>query len=409
MEWQRQYKSIVLALLTGFGILLLLVALPRLSSPLARSDGGGRRALGVGGGPTRFFPPQTVVPREPRPLLPTAAGRPLQVELPIDRPRSGRAPDYVAPLESLESKKSGAPTAVHERRRPDTGMPVVDVLSVGSITRPEHLSVQNRTWASHPSVRNFWGFTERDDHDPDCPSKLDAESFARTCRSPMGWEPNAERLRASHFGQASGRVRSDAGWFCAQRRPGRALGWLREIYRDERNIPDLLLVVDDDTSVDVGKAIDFMGRPGFSEGSFVAAPCTFSMGGFKFPFGGFGTFLNGDALRAMTRPIFCDGRDRPTDYATHAPTICANLKMNRIGERDVFEEGDSVFDVFYKYSALRDFCVHSDWMLGYMITFYSGGSLWNVYPRQCREDPCTARSVTCHNQSPKDMMEYHLL
>jgi len=65
----------------------------------------------------------------------------------------------------------------------------------------------------------------------------------------MGWERNVERLRRANFGLASGRARTQAGWYCAQRRPGRALGWLQAMYRDEAMIPDLLLIVDDDTSL----------------------------------------------------------------------------------------------------------------------------------------------------------------
>ena len=41
------------------------------------------------------------------------------------------------------------------------------------------------------------------------------------------------------------------GWFCAQRRPGHALGWLQHMYQDPANIPDMLIIVDDDTAVDI--------------------------------------------------------------------------------------------------------------------------------------------------------------
>jgi hypothetical protein len=39
------------------------------------------------------------------------------------------------------------------------------------------------------------------------------------------------------------------GWFCAQRRPGRALGWLQVMYQNPNEIPEILLIVDDDTSL----------------------------------------------------------------------------------------------------------------------------------------------------------------
>jgi hypothetical protein len=68
----------------------------------------------------------------------------------------------------------------------------------------------------------------------------------------MGWKSNRiENFRKKNFGLASG-IGIDArnaGWFCAQRRPGHGFGWLMEMYRDSANIPDILMIVDDDTAV----------------------------------------------------------------------------------------------------------------------------------------------------------------
>ena len=138
---------------------------------------------------------------------------------------------------------------------------------------------------------------------------------------------------------------------------------------------------------------------------FVGASCVFKQGGFLFAFGGFGTFLNRAAIQHMTQPIFCDERQGENKFMKSA---CANLQKNEIGELDVFQQGDSVLEIFYKYSALQHFCLHSDWAIGYMITFYSGGSLNPIKPRQCRTTPCTRGSITCHNQTPKDMSDFTL-
>ena len=43
--------------------------------------------------------------------------------------------------------------------------------------------------------------------------------------------------------------RKDIGWLCAQRRVGRALGWLSHQYSSDAALPDVLLLVDDDTFV----------------------------------------------------------------------------------------------------------------------------------------------------------------
>ena len=119
------------------------------------------------------------------------------------------------------------------------------------------------TWASHASVRDFWGFTERSDYDPNCAGSMsdeDIETFVERCKSPTLWHHDDRRdrmfhslksLREVNFGLASGKGLDErnSGWFCAQRRHGRALGWLRSAYRNSSAIPDILLIVDDDTSV----------------------------------------------------------------------------------------------------------------------------------------------------------------
>ena len=115
------------------------------------------------------------------------------------------------------------------------------------------LTAQNNTWASHVNVRHFWGVTERQDYDENCDSMSEEalQSFIQTCKGPMGWDKKVERFRAKEFGVASGfgLETHHAGWFCAQRRPGHALGWLQNMYQNEKMIPDILLLVDDDTSV----------------------------------------------------------------------------------------------------------------------------------------------------------------
>lgn len=50
----------------------------------------------------------------------------------------------------------------------DPNLFVVDVISTGSQLRPDYLQGQLKSWASHPSVRHFWGVSELDDRDPNC-------------------------------------------------------------------------------------------------------------------------------------------------------------------------------------------------------------------------------------------------
>ena len=112
------------------------------------------------------------------------------------------------------------------------------------------LTGQIETWASHTDVRNYWGVTESQDYNTKCDQMTNEElqSFVDKCHEPMRWKV-AEGFRRRQYGQY-GDVINHAGWFCAQRRPGHALGWLQAMYGNgTMSIPDILILVDDDTSV----------------------------------------------------------------------------------------------------------------------------------------------------------------
>ena len=150
-----------------------------------------------------------------------------------------------------------------------------------------------------------------------------------------------------------------------------------------------------------------MPRNRTSSSPVIGASCRFDFRiGFQFAFGGFGTFFNRVSIQRMTQPIFCDER---RDNSYFMRTACSNLRKNRIGELDVFQPGDSVFDTFYKYSATQNFCLHSDWAIGYMVSYYSGGELQQLTPHEwCSKPFCNNETITCHNQSPKDMEDFAL-
>ena len=77
-------------------------------------------------------------------------------------------------------------------------------------------------------------------------------SYVQTCRTrKRGWDGQIDRFVTMTYGKTFRIDRASSGWVCAQRRTGRALGWLQAKYRDQNStdIPDLLVIVDDDTSV----------------------------------------------------------------------------------------------------------------------------------------------------------------
>ena len=104
--------------------------------------------------------------------------------------------------------------------------------------------------SQHTDIRNYWGVTESQDYNTKCDQMTNEElqSFVDKCHEPMRWKV-AEGFRRRQYGSVYG-DNHQAGWFCAQRRPGHALGWLQAMYGNETmSIPDLLILVDDDTSV----------------------------------------------------------------------------------------------------------------------------------------------------------------
>jgi hypothetical protein len=168
--------------------------------------------------------------------------------------------NFVLPEEIIARSKYKEPTVIRGCA-PDLdhwGL-VLDVLSISSQTQPEYMMAQVETWASDVHVRHFWGVTELNDYDTNCAemSNNALHSFVETCLGTMGWEYNIETFRQRLFGVASGygRYEHKAGWYCAQRRPGHALGWLKTMYQNVTMIPDYLLLVDDDTSVDIEKMV----------------------------------------------------------------------------------------------------------------------------------------------------------
>lgn len=277
---------------------------------------------------------------------------------------------------------------------------VVDVLGIGCRSKIDHLAAQASTWARN--ARYYWGFTEDEDFDPSCAisSEERMEEYITTC--------NSNKPGAAYFG--SYHRPSEVGWFCAQRRPGRALGWLQIVYtRDDP--PDMLILVDDDTSVDIEKAKKMIlhATNKHNDSPIVIAGKVLRLGpkkydGFLAAYGGFGTFFNKAAIQLLKEPIYCDKQQSTT--SKFSKNACEKLQRNRAGESDSFTQGDSIFDIFYKYAAHPQFCMHSDWAIGFMIHHYLGIILQQALPEgssHCDED-----SVSCHRHKPKQMETFKM-
>ena len=275
------------------------------------------------------------------------------------------------------------PSAVRHQKPSNRHDYVIDVISIGSETRPELLQAQMDTWAgAHRFVRHFWGFTERQDVDRGCAdvAAADLATLVRTCRAGSGFDPLVAGHVRRYYGFSEGlRNRAEEpGWLCAQRRVGPLLGWLQAQYaaaggggEGEDDLPSLLVFVDDDTFLDLKKVKRFIAHHAMyaKTAPLAGSACVVkedrgSEIAFSFPYGGFGSFFDKAALRDMVRPIKCTTGDSSSAFDKR---ICATLKEDRVGELGLFKEGMTILELFHKYTSLPVYCMHSDWILGYMV------------------------------------------
>lgn len=297
------------------------------------------------------------------------------------------------------------------------GHATIDIVSIGSKTRFEHLKAQASTWVSHPYVRSFWGFTEKQGHNETCDSMTDEEITSHVDSCVAGFDETAghiqEFITEGYTLIEDGRRRRDAGWICAQRRVGRALGWLKHVaYKDhdQDSLPDLLLIVDDDTYIDLNIIEEKTGEfKAIADGSVeVLGSCLFEESGFiKWPFsyGGFGTFFSKASIQQLIRPIHCEN----TDENEGDQDVCKSIQLGRLGESKLFHEGMSIAELFHDYSSLKMFCLHSDWLLGYIARYYLFSDVKGIeqYPTCGNVNSvnmtCHVGMEACHHQTPETM------
>ncbi|KAL3800022.1 hypothetical protein ACHAWO_004700 [Cyclotella atomus] len=307
--------------------------------------------------------------------------------------------EFVSDESSLQSLLFKPPAIIHQTNC-DDDMDSIDVVSLGSKTRLDYLQGQIETWASHTSVRNFFGFTEVDDFS-DCSSSTidELESYVDSCKAMPRNDDRIETFFTTYYGLSEGNITRSNN-----------IGW--------QLIPDYLWIVDDDTFIDSASILTHLQNANSS--NIMRAGCLFEGNGnsipFNLPYGGFGLFIDKAAIEQLSTPIYCDGVENES-------AVCARLRENLIGEHDIFVDGMTLFELFYKFSATKYFCMHSDWLSGYILEFYLGGAVdddtslqgldnypacgnMTALPGHVRH--CTLDSDTCHNQAPQDM-EYFAL
>lgn len=261
----------------------------------------------------------------------------------------------------------------------------IDIVSTGSRARPGLQAAQERTFATHVSVRHFFRVDERNDTEADCSERMTNETLYQIvdhCRRRSSWlnehYPELFRMRKNYAGYGYLKDKSNpTGWMCAQKRP---IDGLVSALRSTESLPDYLIILDDDTWLNMNHVVPFLLREYPIHTPFVIAGCMMRwnviMHNFTIPFGGFGTFYNRAALIRFTKPIHCPSDD---EFSRH---VCQTVNANRVGEGPLFRNGMSVVDLMYAYVQRQPyldvanwdevgFCMHSDWALSYFINFYN--------------------------------------
>ena len=269
---------------------------------------------------------------------------------------------------------------------------IVDILSVASISQLDLLNAQQKTFASHVSVRNFFNATEDDDADPECYKYLtldDVSAVSNFCRRRQGLSHFYKTLRNGYARtQWLEKKKNPTGWMCAQTRP---ISGLMKVYKHYMNsherLPDYLIIMDDDTYINMESFQNDFEILNSSDNMYYAGCLVRSpIGGpqntnFTFPFGGFGSIFSKGSLRNLFQPIYCPPTPIDNLQTTNNHQICNQLAKNIVLEQPYFQFGSNLVELMYEYVSrerYRDvhqwkngYCMHSDWVIGYFVNFYN--------------------------------------
>ena len=303
----------------------------------------------------------------------------------------------VQPKQHLQQLLFGASSLlVEDEDSPPLSLPTIDIMSVGSLTQQDIQKTQLETFGSHKAIRNFYAANEMDDTDVDCHLTLNLSHvvrISRYCRTRRRRRILANIAKHFFTSRELLQKKNAAGWMCAQKRPFD--GFYNMIqkynYRSVENLPDYLLVIDDDTWVNVDQMIQYIPQEYPANIAHVVAGCMMitnaAVMNFTVPYGGYGILFSRQALSHLIQPLHCGEFTRnasiaklpvEADFETRA---CWRLGRNGIGERRFYEDGMSLAELMHiyavdnPYSNIKNwtregFCMHSDWLWAYMTNYY---------------------------------------
>lgn len=345
----------------------------------------------------------------------------------------------------------------------------IDIISVGSEMRMGNMEVQRTTWAKHRSVRHFFSITEVMDVEADrhCYQDLSMETVLNIsdwCRDHYS-NHKADSNGASwlmikwmkNFGQRRwlSKKENPVGWMCAQRRFAKGIALVLARYQTKQeSFPDYLLLVDDDTYVNLELLQQLeLQHLNPQKDAYVAAGCRVTTRDdpmTNFAFGGFGQIYSRNSLALLTLPIHCNGNvevieptwinaGNSSSIDAFQKNACKRISENLIGERQYFQNGMSVSDLLLdgrvsadSYSEFPNwknggFCFHGDHYLANLVNLYGisstmdavqgsemiikNGSNTSVFKGincQNERQRCDAKtSIMCHYQTPLQMLDLH--
>ena len=293
-------------------------------------------------------------------------------------------------------------------------LPVIDMISIGSDTRPHYQTVQQETFGRHAAVRHFYKITEANDTHTTCHNMTvaQAENVYDICKRPStyrSWPLMRRHLAPRKWLFGGVKQKNPVGWLCAQRRPLDALQGVLSNYAAElEEYPDYLFVMDDDSWFHLDSVlVELTTNHPASKAELVAGCLIRSPKDERFTFywGGFGLVLTKTALHRLLTPLQCvittKNKTEKVDYDpntedTHNPDFasetdfttfaCQQLQRNLLGEAYFYKPGMSLQDVLFAYHTQQPYheaaqwredatyCMHSDTTLAYFLQAYHVGT-----------------------------------
>ena len=295
----------------------------------------------------------------------------------------------------------------------------IDIVSIGSIRKPESQQAQQNTFVSHYTVRNFHRYNELNDTDRACYSDLTQEQFNQIHLFCTRRDEQQSRI-TTLFGtdRMNFRPINATGWLCAQKRPIDGLyktlqpfvvhqRYQRMVFSPGSNydgltqkiqpissigipLPKYLILIDDDTYLNMTFISDILSKQYSYQDPYLLTGCLLQFNKYtmyKFPFGGYATIMTQKVIENLIQPIYCNPRNINKRYQLinnneFNRRVCLRLQQNLIGEQSYFHDGMSVLDLMYTFSSsllftkIHDwingtgYCFHSDHALGYFFGFY---------------------------------------